>query len=639
MALYDRILLISKFQYLTLLKEKMESKEHAMQDQVIRLIETDDEQGLRALFRSGALMSVPAEEKALWAAKAAREGRASILRALCEGCHALPTQPDRDGNTLLHLSAASGNAETIRFVLQVLGMDPLQGNHAGMTPLEAASEEGRTVLEELTGLRLADCYHNPVLRGFRPDPSILRVSDDYYAINSSFVYLPALPISHSRDLVHWETIGHVFTDPETSGLAGLPGGFGYWAPDLSYHEGRFWVVATLRRHTVPLRLQMITSATSPEGPWDTPKFLDVDGIDPSIFTDADGQRYLVINPGVQIAPLSSEGELLAAPHMIFYGCNRLKSEGPHLLRRGDWYYIIQAEGGTGAGHMVSCARSRSLEGPYEPCPFGPILGAHDPDAAIGRSGHGKLVELPDGRWAILYLCSRRVSGMSLLGRETALDPVTWTADGWPMVNSLRGPSVLQKKLLPDAPVPPRDPWVCPRQHPMRFAEIWDGRIVLQAGGALTDPADAHLLLHRQKEAAFTQSCVLDASQLTSGMAGLIGYYDENSFVFFGVQKTEDGASALVLMEQIGKERRVRTFDVSDPASIRLACTGKGLNRTYAADEKSVSLSTPYLTDEGLRMGKRFTGAMLGLACSGTGMVCFASYREAFSERFSEHFSE
>ena len=187
--------------------------------------------------------------------------------------------------------------------------------------------------------------------------------------------------------------------------------------------------------------------------------------------------------------------------------------------------------------------------------------------------------------------------------------------------------------------PPRDPWVCPRQHPMRFAEIWDGRIVLQAGGALTDPADAHLLLHRQKEAAFTQSCVLDASQLTSGMAGLIGYYDENSFVFFGVQKTEDGASALVLMEQIGKERRVRTFDVSDPASIRLACTGKGLNRTYAADEKSVSLSTPYLTDEGLRMGKRFTGAMLGLACSGTGMVCFASYREAFSERFSEHFFE
>ena len=148
---------------------------------------------------------------------------------------------------------------------------------------------------------------NPILRGFYPDPSILRVGEDYYLINSSFVYVPALPVSHSHDLIHWELVGHVFTDPETAGLEGLPGGFGYWAPDISYDGRRFWVIATLRREDDPHRVQMIPSAPTPAGPWDAPRFLPIDGIDPSIFTDSDGQRYVLTNPGAQLAPLSPEG--------------------------------------------------------------------------------------------------------------------------------------------------------------------------------------------------------------------------------------------------------------------------------------------------------------------------------------------
>ena len=145
------------------------------------------------------------------------------------------------------------------------------------------------------------------------------------------------------------------------------------------------MVATLRTDTVPARTQMITSAPTPQGPWDAPKFLDVDGIDPSLFTDDDGQRYLLTNPGVQIAPISDAGDLKEPPRMIWYGWNRIKSEGPHLLKKDGWYYLFQAEGGTGFGHAVTCARSRSLYGPYESCPFNPILSEKNGQAYIART--------------------------------------------------------------------------------------------------------------------------------------------------------------------------------------------------------------------------------------------------------------
>ncbi|MBQ9265332.1 MAG: glycoside hydrolase family 43 protein [Clostridia bacterium] len=324
----------------------------------------------------------------------------------------------------------------------------MTGDINGQTALDDAHRANKPDayhwLPHRLGFTLDDCYRNPILRGFHPDPSIVRVGEDYYIVNSSFVHFPGLPIFHSRDLVHWQVIGHAVENLAWSGLPGLPGGFGYWAPDISYYKGRFWVVATLRRNTLPYRLQMITSAAGPKGPWDQPKFLPLDGIDPSLFADEDGRRYILLNPGAILAEIDDAGNLISAPEMIYFGSARIKPEGPHLLKKDGWYYLFLAEGGTDSGHMETVARSKNLRGPYEDCPFNPILGRKNLLSPIQRSGHGKPVMLPHGRWMMAYLCGRSVEVKTVMGRETAIDPLTWTADGWPMVNALKGPSCLQK---------------------------------------------------------------------------------------------------------------------------------------------------------------------------------------------------
>ena len=600
-------------------------------------IDGNEADALRVWLTAGNASALPEAEKAEWARYAAAKGRASALQALAECCHGLDLSPDEEGRTLLHAAAQSGNAETMAFALRILGFSAAEGDKRGVTPLELAarhSPEALEALETLSGVRLRDCDRNPVLRGFHPDPSIVRVGEDFYLVNSSFVYLPALPISHSRDLIHWETVGHVFTDAETARLTGLPGGFGYWAPDISYDGQRFWIVATLRLNVPPFRTQMITSAPAPEGPWSPPRFLDVDGIDPSIFTDDDGRRYLVVNPGARIAELSEDGELLSGPRMIYYGSNRRKSEGPHLLKKDGWYYLFQAEGGTGSGHMVTCARSKRLDGPYVSCPWNPILTQRNPDGYIRRAGHGKPVRLPDGRWALPYLCGRSVEGMTLMGRETALDPLEWTPDGWPLVNRLRGPSCLQARPLPAMPVgSSQDPWICPRETPDRFAETQGQLILIQGGRSLSSLSGAHLLLHRQTESAVIQSAPVDVSEMEAGgIAGLTGYYDERSYYLFGVRKTSQGGE-LVLREQAGGECRDTVLSVLEKPGAVLETVGKGLTRVLrcrdAAFETEISIR--YLTDEGLKPGKRFTGAALGLAAEGQGTARFSDYREVMTD--------
>lgn len=605
-----------------------------MKQAVLDLIRRGEEATLAQWLREGRVADVPEVETAEFGRLAARLGRCGMLRLLCEACHGMSFAPTQEGRTLLHEAAVSGDADTIRFAVQVLGYDPLQGDDRGVTPLELAREgAARETMEELAGVRLADCYRNPVIRGFRPDPAILRHGAYYYLINSTFAMLPALPISRSLDLVHWEDVGAVFTDPQVAALAGVPGGYGYWAPDLSWFGGRFWVVATLRLPDAPFRVQMITSAPRAEGPWNAPRFLPVDGIDPSLFADDDGRRYMVVNPGVRIVEISEAGEMIGQPRLIYQGVNRRKSEGPHLLKKDGWYYLFQAEGGTGSGHMITCSRSRALEGPYLPCPFNPILGAKRDTAYIGRGGHGKPVQLHDGRWAIPYLCGRRVEGKTLMGRETALDPITWTADGWPMINDLKGPSCLQKKLLPDAPTPQTEPWIAPRVDYRTYARFTEAAITLSGGEALHHMAEAHLLLHRQREANLLQRARVDVSALREGgMAGLVGYYDENSYYFLALRRKGE-TGEIVLIQHIGLDTREECLGSVPGLQVSLEVTGTGLTRRASCEEcsQAIAFRVDYLTDEGLRMGKRFTGATVGLAAVGAGDAAFFGYLEEMKE--------
>ena len=604
-----------------------------MDPTVEQLIEADDRETLARWLHDRKLADVPGSVRTGWAYYAARLGKAGMLRLLAEKCHGMPLDNDANGRNLLHAAAASGDPDTMAFALHVLGMNALAGDSQGVTPLDIAARTGPGALramEELCGIRLADCYRNPVHRGFHPDPSVVRVGEDYYMVNSSFVMLPALPVSHSRDLVHWKNIGHVLTDPDAARLRGLRGGFGYWAPDISFWHGRFWVVATLHGTEIPVRTQMITSAPAPEGPWDAPKFLDIDGIDPSLFADDDGRRYLLTNPGAQITPVSESGDPEGEPRMIRYGWNLIKSEGPHLLKKDGWYYLFQAEGGTGFDHVETCSRSRNLYGPYESCPFNPILGKRDEESFITRSGHGKPVQLPDGRWAFVYLCGRRVEGKTLMGRETALDPLEWTADGWPMVNRLKGPSCQQKKFLPDSPAEPNEPWVCPRVSPDSFSgREKNGRIRIRGGAGLSDLYGAHALLHRLRETQLRLRAAADVRQMdTGGAAGLTGYYDENSYFFFGLRKTAAGAD-VILVQRIGPEEAEETLGSVPAWHAELALSGEGFAFSVSCAEAGTEkhFRAEYLADEGLKQGKRFTGALAGLAAVGTGTAFFENIRE------------
>jgi xylan 1,4-beta-xylosidase len=274
-----------------------------------------------------------------------------------------------------------------------------------------------------------ETYTNPILPGDFPDPSIVRVDDDYYLVNSTFRWFPGISVSHSRDLVNWALVGHVLTRRSQLGLHGMEDWAGIWAPDISYHDGRFWVVYTVQ--TPSAGLNCLVHAERPEGPYSDPVVLNDRNIDPSIFRDDDGRRYLATSRG-HLQELAADGSrLLGKAQVVWPGMGGHAPEAPHILKRRGYYYLMMAEGGTGYGHSEVLARARELRGPYEPCPYNPILKQADADHPIQKAGHGKPVLTQHGEWWFVYLCGRPYGGTHCnLGRETALGRMHWTDDDW-----------------------------------------------------------------------------------------------------------------------------------------------------------------------------------------------------------------
>ncbi len=574
---------------------------------------------------------------------AAREGNLEILKYLVEYSRVSLNEYDDDHRNVLHYGAESGDLEVFRYLVEKCGMDPACGDKHLVTPWDLIHDrypEMEKYLCERYGHEYEDFYRNPIRTGFFPDPSICRVEDDYYMVNSSFIFFPCIPISHSRDLVHWEIIGHAITNPEWAYLDELEGGRGYWAPDISFYKGRFYITATYRLNDVPptYRRQIVVSSEKPEGPYSEPVFIDEDGIDPSIFNDDDGKRYMLLNRGARIFELDESGtKQISEAKLLFYGDHKRAPEGPHLYKKDGYYYLLEAEGGTGPGHRVTVSRSKELFGNYEPCPYNPIMRQDDPDAAIQRCGHGDLVETHDGRWYMVYLCGRMIGeGYSLLGRETALDPVTWTPDGWPIVNNLKGPSAMQIKPFADSICtenPGLSPCGLPLDYmaPRPFAEgdvRYDplaGRFEIRGSKAPLSSVDSrNIVLKRQISFEFEYSAILEIPKMTEGQsAGITGYYDENTFLEFGITCRE-GNVYLYSNEHVGDNDNFKISNDPVPVDvtkIRLTMDTSYLVRRLSyrylpADSDETEFVTLnnvyYLCDEGLKKGKRFTGAMAGM---------------------------
>lgn len=287
---------------------------------------------------------------------------------------------------------------------------------------------------------------NPILRGFNPDPSIVRVDDDYYIATSTFEWHPGVRLHHSRDLAHWKVVGHALDGGFN--LQGVPDSGGVWAPSLSYSNGQFWlaysVVRTMDGDDLDVENYLIKS-TSIEGPWTAPVFLGSRGFDFSFFHDADGSHWLV---GVQWDQRPDEPsfsgivleQYLDDENRVSGIASRIYSqpdlvEGPNLYQIDGWYYLLLAEGGTGWNHGITLARSRDRLGPYERDSEPAVLTSRDaPGIELQKAGHGELVRTSAGDWMLVHLASRPVLAggerYSILGRETCLQQVHFTSEGW-----------------------------------------------------------------------------------------------------------------------------------------------------------------------------------------------------------------
>lgn len=305
----------------------------------------------------------------------------------------------------------------------------------------------------------------PLLPGFYPDPSICRAGDDLYLVNSSFEYVPGVPLFHSRDLLHWTQLGHVLDRPSqlrlTPGLAGASGGI--FAPTIRHHDGTFYLITTNVAEAG--RGHLIVRTQDPAGPWSDPVYTaGATGIDPDLAWDTAGTCYLTwcaptrgifqatVDPGT--------GELRSAPRLLWPGTGLADTEGPHLYRRADWWYLVVAEGGTGRGHGVSVARSRRPTGPFEPHSDNPVFSHRSTGHPVQHTGHADLVELADGRWAMVYLGVRprgAFPGFHVNGRETFLAAVDWR-DDWPVV-------VEDQFTVPPTPTAFVDDFTGPDLHP------------------------------------------------------------------------------------------------------------------------------------------------------------------------------
>ena len=288
---------------------------------------------------------------------------------------------------------------------------------------------------------------NPILPGFYPDPSICAVGEDFYIVNSTFSYFPGLPVLHSKDLAHWEQIGNVMERESQLPLKESGHSQGLFAPTIRYHDGTYYVICT----NVSFGGNYIVTAKNPAGPWSEPYYLKgADGIDPSLFFDDDGKCYYIgTHPNPEGCKYNGDYyiwirevdlnkmELVGETYNVWNGAmkNIVWPEGPHLYKKDGWYYIMNAEGGTGPDHAVTICRSKSILGPYENNFCNPILTHRHlgKDYPIKYVGHADLVETVNGEWYMVMLAVRPLEGYTTMGRETFLAKVTWE-NGWPVVN-------------------------------------------------------------------------------------------------------------------------------------------------------------------------------------------------------------
>lgn len=478
-------------------------------------------------------------------------------------------------------------------------------------------------------------YKNPVIKGFSSDPSICRVGNDYYLAASTFIYFPGVPIFHSKDLVNWRQIGNALTRTSQLPLENQGNSRGIYAPTLRCQNGKFYLVTT----NISNGGNFIAVASDPAGPWSEVTWLkDGGGMDPSLFFDDDGKIYYTRHGGGERGG-AYQAELDPAtlkvkdtPRLIWKGTGGIWPEGPHLYKREGWYYLLQSEGGTSYDHSMTVARSKSPWGPFEANPKNPIIThKHHPELPLQAIGHGDLVQTPEGKWWMVLLGVRPHERNHHIGRETVLAPVTWSADGWPVVNQEKPlQTVMSAKDLPAAHPWPATPevdefnrtdlgveWYSLRAPANALYSLTEKPGVLRLKGSrdqlstVTTPA---FVGYRQRDLDMHASTALSFDPAAAGQtAGLVIRQDEQNHYLAAIVK-KDGKRRVELTSVVkGKATVVKEMDV--PAGeVVLAVDAKPAAYTFSAMAGGKKIDLGALPTAPLSSEKAggFTGVYIGL---------------------------
>lgn len=565
------------------------------------------------------------------------------------------------------LAASSASADPVPY-LQLKGHKPVKSSTpvasgpTGVAVFSGTSYDSTTDLLEHPQNKAV--YENPILPGFYPDPSIVRVKDDYYLVNSSFAFWPGIPVFHSKDLVNWQQIGNAIDRPNQLDFSNLGTSRGVFAPQISYHDGLFWIINTC----VDCKGNFVITAKDPAGPWSDPVWLDIGGIDPSIFWDDDGSAWIVHNDAPEGQPLYNGhraiwiqrfdpvAKKMVGPHTVIVngGVDIAKKpvwiEGPHVYKVGGAYYLMCAEGGTSEDHSEVIFRSDKVDGPYTPYAGNPILTQRDLDPKralpVTSTGHADLVQTPAGDWHAVFLGTQPYEGgLYNTGRQTFMLPVTWRKDAqgvsWPLILP-KGEPVPLLVDLPKTALPGGKPhytgatkrvgyasakyeWLQVRTPGQPFLTVTGAgkseKIALKAlpeaiGDVKSHPAFIGL---RQRHVGMTFQTTLSFRPVNDGdRAGIMALQNDDFYLFYGLARVK-GQTVLEVSRRDGKGDPVDGQPVtymtapSGPVTLRLDVDGGAAKFSFGSGRKARVLKENVdATNLSTAKAGGFVGTIVGL---------------------------
>ncbi len=510
----------------------------------------------------------------------------------------------------------------------------------------------------------AATFSNPIIPGFAPDPSIVRVGEDFYLINSTFEYFPGIPIYHSRDLINWELIGYALHHEEQVDLDTLSSGSGIHASTIRYHDGLFYIITT--NNIDGELVNFVVTAEDPRGPWSDAVVIEgAPGIDPSLLFDDDGRVWYTGNhvppdPAfngemeIWLQELDSETlQLKGERYFLWRGCCQgAYAEGPHIYKKDGFYYLLISEGGTAFEHAMSVAISEDITGPYLNNPRNPVLSHRQLtyDHPITGVGHADIVELADGRWYAVALGWRLVDGRhGILGRETFLLPMTWETEPywwkepkytWPVFSpetgrvELRFPTPFADTSQRDSLVPFEDDfdgdelgleWNMRRTHDAPFHALEDGslRLDLQPGH-LDDHGRYSFLGVRQRHFEYLAQTEMRFEPRSDGEeAGVAVMQNDRSAILFTRTRVGGEDRLRVYRSFHGEVEEIASAEYGDDlVHLRVGGDYLDLDFSYSADGQTWTTIAEDVDGTTLSPavihGFNYTGLYLGVFASSNG---------------------